>query len=57
MVWFFSRDYDELWEDYFQFEPNASSLRAWRDTGLYAGDGTARQALGLWLNVLQLPRF
>jgi len=54
VCWFFSRDYDEVWEDYFQYEPNASTLRTWRDTGLYAGDGSARQSLGLWLNVLQL---
>ncbi len=53
ITWFFSRDYDELWEDYFQYEPDAPILRTWRDTGLYAGDGTARQSLGLWLLTLE----
>ncbi len=56
VTWFFSRDYDELWEDYFQYEPNAATLRTWRDTGLYAGDGTARQSLGLWLLMLERQR-
>jgi len=56
VCWFFWRDYDDVWEEYFQYEPNAATLRTWRDTGLYAGDGTARQSLGLWLNVLQLTR-
>jgi hypothetical protein len=56
ICWFFSRDYDYVWEDYFQYEPNAGVLRTWRDTGLYDGDGVARQSLGLWLNVLALGR-
>lgn len=55
VCWFFSRDYDELWEDYFQFEPNAAAYRLWRDTGLYDGDGNARQALGYWLLALERP--
>lgn len=53
ICWFFSRDYDEAWDEYFQYLPDAPTTRAWRDTGLYAGDGTARQSLGLWLLALE----
>jgi hypothetical protein len=56
LCWFLSRDYDEFWETDFQYEPNASTLRFWRDTGLYAGDGTARPALGAWRQGLGIPR-
>ena len=47
LCWFFTRDFDELWETDFQYEPNADLLGLWGDTGLYAGDGTARPALGV----------
>jgi exo-beta-1,3-glucanase (GH17 family) len=48
VMWFVSRDYDDLWESYLQFQPNAALLRLWRDNGLYAGDGQRRPALETW---------
>ncbi|MFW6198889.1 MAG: hypothetical protein ACOC5E_03605 [Acidobacteriota bacterium] len=48
VAWFFSRDYDDAWEEAFQFLELAPRLRIWRDTGLYAGDGTPRLALRAW---------
>ncbi|MFH1501888.1 MAG: hypothetical protein ABIG03_02445 [Candidatus Eisenbacteria bacterium] len=53
VCWFFSRDYDDVWDEYFQYDPEAGLLRTWRDTGLYSGNGDARQALGLWLLALE----
>jgi hypothetical protein len=48
VMWFVSRDYDDLWESYLQFLPNAPLLRLWRDNGLYTGDGQRRPALETW---------
>jgi hypothetical protein len=56
LCWFFTRDYDEFWETDFQYEPNAPTLRFWRDTGLYAGDGSERPALDAWRQELVTPR-
>jgi hypothetical protein len=55
LVWFFSRDFDEAWDSDFQYLPDAGLIRFWRDTGLYTGDGAARQGLGLWLLNLGRP--
>jgi hypothetical protein len=48
VMWFVSRDYDDLWESYLQYQPNAALLRLWRDNGLYTGDGYRRPALETW---------
>lgn len=48
VAWVFARDYDAAWEDAFRLLPEAPTLRIWRDTGLFAGDGTPRQALRPW---------
>jgi hypothetical protein len=48
VMWFVSRDYDDLWESYLQFQPNAALLRLWKDNGLYTGDGQRRPALESW---------
>jgi hypothetical protein len=48
VMWFVSRDYDDLWESYLQYQPNAALLRLWRDNGLYTGDGTPRPGLETW---------
>jgi hypothetical protein len=48
VMWFVSRDYDDLWESYLQFQPNAPLLRLWRDNGLYTGAGQRRPALETW---------
>jgi hypothetical protein len=48
VMWFVSRDYDDLWESYLQFQPNAALLRLWKDNGLYTGDGQRRPALETW---------
>jgi hypothetical protein len=52
VTWFFTRDYDELWESDIRHLPNASLLRLWKDTGLYAGDGRPRPALTEWRRYL-----
>jgi hypothetical protein len=46
--WFFTRDYDELWEAELQDLPTAPLVRLWRDDGLFAGDGAERPALIRW---------
>jgi hypothetical protein len=56
LCWFFTRDYDDMWEEVLQYEPNAALARFWRDTGLYTGDGTARPALGTWRQALVDPQ-
>jgi len=48
VMWFVSRDYDDLWDSYLQFQPNAALLRLWRDNGLYTGAGQRRPALETW---------
>jgi hypothetical protein len=46
--WFFTRDYDDLWEAELKDLPGAPLFRLWKDVGLYAGDGTERPALVRW---------
>lgn len=48
--WFFTRDYDDLWEAELKNLPSAPLLRVWRDDGLFAGDGEERPALIRWRN-------
>lgn len=54
--YFFTRDYDDFWETTFRFMDIAPLVRIWKDTGLYAGDGTARPALTTWRQVLARER-
>lgn len=54
--WFFTRDFDKQWEDVLSTHPAATTLRLWRDTGLYDGDGNPRPALGTWREALELLR-
>jgi hypothetical protein len=56
VTWFFTRDYDALWEAEMRVLPEAPLLRLWKDTGLYAGDGGARPALASWRRWLARPR-
>ena len=54
--WFVVRDYDALFDEVFGPQNSLSATgRIWRDTGLYAGDGSERPALGLWREWLSLP--
>jgi hypothetical protein len=53
--WFITRDYDDLWRTHLDRLPNASLLRLWKDTGLYAGDGRPRRALEVWRGALARP--
>lgn len=46
--WFFVIDYDQLWTDIMQNQPNASLLRLWRDCGLYNGSLQPRKAQKTW---------
>ncbi|MCC7132604.1 MAG: hypothetical protein IT352_08165 [Gemmatimonadales bacterium] len=54
--YFFTRDYDDFWESAFKFDPQAPLFRIWKDTGLYAGDGAERPALGPWRAALARGR-
>jgi hypothetical protein len=55
--YFFTRDYDDLWENRnLESDPSASLLRLWKDCGLYTGDGQARPALTSWRTMLVRPR-
>jgi len=54
--WFFPRDYDYAWEREYRHGPAAALYRIWRDTGLWAGDGTPRTALASWRRWLEKPR-
>lgn len=56
VCWFFTRDYDELWDSYFRFSPDSALTRFWRDTGMYDEDGNARPALDRWRESLEMPR-
>lgn len=46
--WFFSRDYDTLYETTLRPLPDSAIARFWKDDGLYAGDGTPRPSLTSW---------
>jgi hypothetical protein len=54
--WFFTEDYDEFWASDMQYMPDAWLLRAWRDCGLYDGQGYPRIARTTWLDALARPR-
>ncbi|GAB4366216.1 MAG: hypothetical protein Kow00128_09440 [Deltaproteobacteria bacterium] len=53
--YFISRDYDPLFAKIPDSDPNKPLVRLWRDTGLYAEDGTARPSLSAWRSVLSRP--
>jgi hypothetical protein len=56
VTWFFTRDYDVLWDEEMRLVPEAPLLRLWKDTGLYTGDGRPRPALASWRRWLSRPR-
>lgn len=56
VTWFFTRDYDVLWDEEMHLVPDAPLLRLWKDTGLYTGDGRPRPALASWRRWLSRPR-
>jgi hypothetical protein len=51
-IWFTVRDYDTLWHQTLQENPDALP---WRDSGLFDEAGISRPALALWKQWLQLP--
>jgi hypothetical protein len=53
--WFFTRDYDDMWDSILQYDSNAALLRLWKDTGLYDGTGNGRPALADWQAALAIP--
>lgn len=53
--WFFTRDYDDMWDSTLQYDSDAALLRLWKDTGLYDGAGNARLALTDWQAALATP--
>lgn len=56
LCWFFTRDFDAMWDSLLSTLPDAPIFRLWRDDGLYAGDGTERPALQTWRAALQRPQ-
>ncbi len=46
--WYFSRDYDALYETTLRSQGDSALSRLWKDDGLFAGDGTPRPSLTLW---------
>lgn len=46
--WFFTRDFDDFWNSDLQYDPNAPTIRLWKDTGLYDGNGNPRAGLSRW---------
>ncbi|MCB9358188.1 MAG: hypothetical protein H6505_06405 [Calditrichaeota bacterium] len=48
VTWFFTRDFDDYWDAGLSSSPIAATIRIWKDTGLYRGDGTERPALDVW---------
>ncbi len=53
--YYFTRDFDALWEKVLAGDPNAALIRLWRDTGLYDGAGAPRPGLAAWRSVLSRP--
>ena len=43
-----TRDYDAFWESTLKDDPNAATLRLWKDIGLYDGAGNPRPARNTW---------
>jgi len=56
VTWFFTRDFDDFWESDLKFSAIAPTIRLWKDTGLYDGQGNPRPALTLWRKYLALQR-
>lgn len=54
--WFFTRDFDDMWDRQLSTLPDAPIFRLWKDDGLYAGDGSERPALQPWRAALARPR-
>lgn len=55
VTYFFTRDYDSLWDKVLIGDPDAPLLRLWRDTGLYDGDGAPRPSLSSWRSIFSRP--
>ncbi|NHZ84915.1 MAG: hypothetical protein GWP19_03430, partial [Planctomycetia bacterium] len=56
VCWFFTRDFDDFWESDLKFNAIAPTIRLWKDTGLYDGQGNSRPALTIWREYLTLQR-
>jgi hypothetical protein len=56
VTWFFTRDYDDLWESHLRLLPDAPLIRLWKDTGLYDGSGRPRAGLEAWRRALARRR-
>lgn len=52
VTWFFTRDFDQAWDETFSTTPDAPVVRLFRDTGLFDGAGSARSALTPWREAL-----
>jgi len=55
IVWFFTRDLDQAWEDGLADSPLAPTVRLFRDTGLLDGAGGARSGMQRWRQALDRP--
>jgi hypothetical protein len=56
VTWFFTRDYDDFWEDELRHLPEAPLIRLCKDTGLFDGAGRPRPALASWRSWRDRPR-
>ncbi len=55
VCWFFTRDFDDFWESDFKYLEIAPTVRLWKDTGLYDGEGNPRPSLETWRKYLEKP--
>lgn len=55
LVWFFTRDLDQAWDDGLADSPAAPEVRLFRDTGLLDGAGAARSGMQRWRQALDRP--
>lgn len=55
VVWYLPRDIDIFWEASLNADPQAATLRLFKDMGLRDGDGESRPSHELWLEWVSLP--
>ncbi|MDA1002652.1 MAG: hypothetical protein O3B31_04795 [Chloroflexi bacterium] len=55
VCWFYPRDFDQYWDAGLGAARNASTVRLFRDDGLWDGNGLPRPALNVWRGWLQRP--
>lgn len=56
VVWFFTQDLDDAWDQGLKDSPSAAEVRLFRDTGLLDGAGASRSGMTAWRDVLARTR-